>query len=58
VNKYAADRGIQASAVAAVTIGTLAIVTDQYRPVWLALGIAWVAVTGFAIWSAHRKTAD
>lgn len=58
MTNYLADRGVQASAVAGVTIGTLAIFTEQYRPVWLALGIAWAIVTGFTIWSAHRKAAD
>ncbi|MHA7134187.1 hypothetical protein [Oerskovia turbata] len=55
---YLYDRGIQASAAAGVIIAILAIVTDEYRPAWAALGAAWAIATTAAIYAAHRKAAD
>ena len=55
---YLHDRGIQASAAAGVIIAILALVTDEYRPLWATLGMVWAIATAAAILAAHRKAAD
>jgi hypothetical protein len=49
------SRGVRSSLVAGVIIGVLAAVTDEYRPLWLALGIAWAAAATTAIVTALRR---
>jgi hypothetical protein len=56
VHRILTDRGVQAAAAAAVTIGVLALVfADRHAGAWIALGAAWVIVTAAAVTRAARR---
>lgn len=52
---YLTDRGIQAAITSGVVLATLAIFTTEYRPLWVALGVAWVAAAAFAVVVARNN---
>ncbi|MCC2317563.1 hypothetical protein [Cellulomonas chengniuliangii] len=52
---YLANRGVQASTMAGVTIASLAIVADEHRPAWVALLIAWAVASAVAVTRARRR---
>lgn len=55
MNRYITDRGIQAAISSGVVLAAMAVITDAYRPVYIALGVTWVAVTAMAVIFARRK---
>jgi hypothetical protein len=58
VKRYLQDPGVRSALVSGIIIGTLAVFfADAYPALWVAVGVAWAALTGLALWWAHRKAA-
>jgi len=53
MNRYITDRGVQASAAAAVILGVCTAVA--YSPPLLAVWAAWAGVTAWAVNNARRR---
>lgn len=53
MNRYIADRGVQASAVTAVVLGVCTAVA--YSPPLLAVWVGWAGVTAWAVSNVWRR---